>query len=257
MISNLEDRPLYGKTLFLLANISTKDYCEEYPSTDMSNLDVEEAIISLARAVFSEGGHLVLKNNTLVSLLVSFVASEYLSPRVAEGRGNFREERQPPRPMVAIYQQKSSEESSQEIQLFAQLDYITLNEITSEQNITGRIIEETNPIALVCIGSSEDTIRDLISFHRFRDQAPIYTIATRSSAEDIFKHINEEIPVIHPIDTELIDELTKKWKNLWQRKHEVSEVRESFELKYKPYGLIMQKLVEDIIHSDLNGERRL
>ena len=126
MNKNLEeDLPLHGKTLLLLANLPTRDYCENYPCTNQLYLDIEESVISLARAVLSKGGHIVLKGNTLVSLLLAFVASEYTSARVAEGRSNFQDGRRSSRPAVTIYQKIEREEGIPD-QVLDQLGYLLL-----------------------------------------------------------------------------------------------------------------------------------
>ncbi len=47
---------LRGKTILLLASVPTEGRSEQYSHVDDAAFEIEQAVISLARAVFSEGG---------------------------------------------------------------------------------------------------------------------------------------------------------------------------------------------------------
>ncbi len=70
------DGPLGGRFIFLSASAPSRDL-ERYPRLQM---EVEDAVIHLARAVFTKGGRLVFGGHPSISPLVASVAREYLPP---------------------------------------------------------------------------------------------------------------------------------------------------------------------------------
>jgi hypothetical protein len=68
--------PLKGRFIFLSASTPTRDL-EKYPRLQM---EVEKAVIELARTVFNKGGRLVFGGHPNISPLVASVAGEYFKP---------------------------------------------------------------------------------------------------------------------------------------------------------------------------------
>src|SRR5439155_26427918 len=68
---------LAGKTVFLSASTPTRQPDLFPPAAED---EIEESVRSLARAVFAEGGHLVLGAHPSISPLIVDVATEYFPP---------------------------------------------------------------------------------------------------------------------------------------------------------------------------------
>jgi hypothetical protein len=83
---------LRDRCLFMSANVPEIERSESYPRVEDAHLKIDEAIISLARAVFFEGGRLVFSDHPSNTPLVAMIAGEYREPRFAEGEE--REERE-------------------------------------------------------------------------------------------------------------------------------------------------------------------
>src|SRR5437667_261524 len=104
---------LAGKAVFLSASVPSPNRAERYRRVPNSALEIEEAVISLARAVFAEGGQLVFGGHPTISPLVALVAGEYvvpepgerLSERLAEVPRSTGERRTP----IVIYQSRAFE----------------------------------------------------------------------------------------------------------------------------------------------------
>jgi hypothetical protein len=75
-MSAWRDGPLGGRFLFLSASAPSRDLAL-YPRLQM---EVEDAVINLARAVFTKGGRLVFGGHPSISPLVASVAREYMPP---------------------------------------------------------------------------------------------------------------------------------------------------------------------------------
>jgi hypothetical protein len=75
---------LRGKAIFLSASVPSPKRNEQYQRIEDAHFEIEQAVISLARAVFSESGQLVFGGHPAISLLVAMVAGEYREPRYAE-----------------------------------------------------------------------------------------------------------------------------------------------------------------------------
>jgi hypothetical protein len=68
--------PLEGQFIFLSASTPSREL-EKYP---LLQIEIEDAVIELTRAVFSKGGRLVFGGHPSISPLVASVASEYFRP---------------------------------------------------------------------------------------------------------------------------------------------------------------------------------
>ena len=94
---------LRGKTVFLSASVPNEERAERYNRIEDAAFEIEQAVISLARAVFSEGGRLVFGGHPAISPLVAMVVGEYREPRFAESA---EERRSAP---AEIYQSRAFE----------------------------------------------------------------------------------------------------------------------------------------------------
>jgi hypothetical protein len=90
-----EHGQLVGREIFLSASVPARDRAERYHIIPNAQEDIERAVISVARAIFVEGGALVFGGHPSISPLVSLVAGEYFPARP---------ERNPETRPVIIYQ---------------------------------------------------------------------------------------------------------------------------------------------------------
>src|SRR4051812_12552361 len=81
---------LVGRTVFLSASKPTRKL-DFLPPSDVpareTDREIEHAALSLARAVFAEGGGLVFGAHPSVSPLIASAASEYFPPDWGESAG--------------------------------------------------------------------------------------------------------------------------------------------------------------------------
>ena len=89
-----------GRTVFMSASVPARRRSQDFQRIADASLEIEQAVVSLSRAVLSEGGTLVFGGHPAISPLVATVAGEYRPGRFAASR----EER--PRAQVQIYQSK-------------------------------------------------------------------------------------------------------------------------------------------------------
>lgn len=75
---------LRGKTILMSASVPSQKRAERYNRIEDAAFEIEQAVISLARAIFSEGGRLVFGGHPAISPLVAMVVGEYREPRFAE-----------------------------------------------------------------------------------------------------------------------------------------------------------------------------
>jgi hypothetical protein len=68
---------LDGRAVFLSASVPAAERSEAYRRVPDAPLRIDEAVVSLARAVFSHNGRLVFGGHPAISPLVAMVAAEY------------------------------------------------------------------------------------------------------------------------------------------------------------------------------------
>ena len=99
---------LRGSAILLSASVPASERAEIYHRIEATEA-VEEAVVSFARAVFSEGGTLVFGGHPTISPLLALVVREYLTPSLAE-RFHGDDEDVRPGPYVEIYQSEAYRE---------------------------------------------------------------------------------------------------------------------------------------------------
>jgi hypothetical protein len=202
---------------------------------------VQEAVISLSRAVFSAGGRLALADDPLLTPLVAQLASEYWEPAPIETlpsgdeRGN--REREP----VIVYQPKkifSKEEN------FLQAGYVRVqSEMPSEV------------AAVVAIGGGEEQHYQFASWLERKERIPIYVIGSTGG------WASKEGPRYREVIEEANDE--QLWEKLQSVRNEIRfpVSKERFaeqeepeptveeqvpEFRYSLYPLLMSNIVDDV-----------
>jgi len=175
----------------------------------------EEAVISCARAVLSEGGRLVFGGHPAVSPLVAMVAGEYVRWDAAE-------------PLIDIYQAEPfrGHLPDETLRLF-NLGHARIHwtpQMNREEFEPGgplpkeslgemrrRMIGETNPVAMIAIAGKQGITDEYDAFRELRPKAPIFLLprtgghtrdlvgrfAAINAEEEI--HLEFDPPAFYPI----------------------------------------------------------
>ncbi len=248
---------LADKTIFLSASVPAPKRADRYQRVEDAHFEIEQAVISLARAVFSEGGKLVFGGHPAISPLVAMVAGEYRNPHYVESG---EEKISAP---IRIFQSRAFEGFlPSETLLMYQLGYATITWIeaadgekfdpkieyeeppcpNSLRAMRWSMIEMMQPEAMVCIGGMEGVERETEIFRQLRSDAPIYVLERTGGASLLLAKRRNDVRVI---DSEIIKRIDGLRKELHQEKLEdVSQSSE--ERPVVPYPLIMQTIVDEI-----------
>jgi len=264
---NLIGDRLRGKTVFLSASVPVPERAEQYNRIEGAHFEIEQAVISLARAVFAEHGVLVFGGHPAISPLVAMVAGEYREPTFAESH------QEKPAAPIRIFQSRAFDGFlPDDTLLMYRLGYATITWVdavggekfdpgfkyreapcpNSLQAMREAMIQWTSPEAMVCIGGMEGVEREFEVFSRFRSGAPVYALErTGGAALILARHRRNEIRVI---DSEIINKL----HNLRMKSPAVSPAGSSKEDQQPtvPYPLIMQTIVDEIAENNRPGARR-
>jgi SLOG-like protein len=251
---------LEGRCVFLSASVPAPERAEQYRRVEDAHLEIEEAVVSLARAVFTEGGTLVFGGHPAISPLVAMVAGEYIRPRSVEvGEGEVR-------PPIRIYQSRAFEGvlPDETLAMF-RAGYATLHwteAVAGERfdpkaprdrppcprslrHMRERMIGETEPVAMVCIGGMEGVEEEAEIFRELRPGAPVYVFGeTGGAAALLAARRGDGAPRV--IDREVLERL----EHHRARDRGASRAAAEPGKPPVPYPLIAQMLVEELIHLD-------
>lgn len=169
-------RPSYRpsrREILLIAELPS-EALEETDKAAQLSIQVEEAVINLARAVVVEQGRWVFLGDLSLALLLSMVAGDYMRPRFAEGGEQLRELDYEQQASLTLY---FSGEQNQELNVIGPIrsaGYAVLRWAGSPLDI----IREVAPDALVCIGGRRDTMYEAVrSFQQIVQPGPVFIIA--------------------------------------------------------------------------------
>jgi len=246
---------LRGKSIFLSASIPDEKRAERYNRVEDAAFEIDQAVVSLARAVFSEGGRLVFGGHPAISALISIVVGEYREPRFAEST---EERRSPP---VEIYQSRAFEGYvPDDTLLMYRLGYASIHWVDavdgerfnpdapsedlpctkSLRRMRETMFEASHPDGMVCIGGMEG-LEDEVALALKRGRIPIYVLERTGGAAALLR--GRHVEGLRMIDTEIvsrIDQLRAEFGAATQQGE--SHVRRSL----VPYPLVMQTIVEEI-----------
>ena len=256
-------RRLRGRCIFLSASVPSPE-AEDDQFRSIRCFDIDQAVISLARAVFSEGGQLVFGGHPSISPLVAMVAGEYREFQYAE-RLHPDE-----RPLVRIFQSRAFErhlpdETCLMFRLgLAQLEWTEAasNEIYNPEDprdpdmqcphslrdMRTEMIRRTRPDAMVCIGGMGGMNSEAVMFRELRRDATLYTLRkTGGEAASIASRIYG----VRTIDSEVLEEIEIRRTALLESHGELPENRDPDDLPITPYPLIMQTIVDQLANTHL------
>lgn len=257
----------HGDAVFLSASVPAPDRDVRYRQRGIRRvphaaLEIEEAVVSLARAVFSAGGRLVFGGHPSITPLVAMVAAEYAHPRAAERESTPRQAAETP--LVTVYQLDVYHDlSSEATQIMTALGHAKVIEVPSEVNERGndatlgslafpnslavmrtQMISESRPRAMVCIGGMEGVESEAEIFFETMRTRPIYALETTGGAAALLGE--REDRRVRFIDREVLGRLGVK------APAEVAEavsdgLRAPMDELLIPYPLIMQVLVAELL----------
>ena len=239
--------------------------------------EIEQAVVSLARAVFAAGGVLVFGGHPSISPLISLVAGEYLpvvDGHFLERDVDSRRERRPsgrPTPIV-IHQldafRPEIPDATMRMALSGQASIVWHETLEGERSkswalnvprypqslsrMRNEMLGEGAPLAnmlsaMVCVGGMEGVVEEALIFHRLV-RRPIFAMARTGGATELMAHNRRpgglavpDLPFI-PIDDEVMGSVSPFLRN---------EDGEEFEApaRYTPYAAIADEIVRRIADS--------
>lgn len=258
MIMNPKEvgRSLRGKTIFLSASIPKPEREKQYSRVPNAAFEIEQAVISLARAVFSEGGRLLFGGHPAISPLVAMVVGEYREPRLSE---SFEERHFAP---VEIFQSRAFEGYlPDETLLMYRLGYASITWVEavggetynptfqddespcpqSMERMRARMLDQGNPDGMVCIGGMEGVEVEVKLMLDRRPHRPIYVLERTGGAAGMLRDLHPNN--LRMIDTEVISRVGEFEANLRSRD---ATNGERLHRSLVPYPLVMQTIVEEI-----------
>jgi hypothetical protein len=229
------DTRLQGKFVFLSASLPVKEALD-FPQFVNQATAIDEAVIGLARAIFSNGGRLVFGAHPSISSLVARVAGEYA--RVGET---------PEKSLVLMYQSRAFEEhipeDTKRMQRAGWAEMVLVDAVGGEVFRPGQgrgslqcpnslaemrrqMIKDTNPEAMVCVGGMEGVIEEFEFFRIHREtlarerRVPIYILSfTGGAAQTLAAHCDENQRII-AIDEHTFSAESSRYQNLMQQSWE-------------------------------------
>lgn len=261
---------LHGMAVFLSASVPSPERADEYERIPEAPLRIEEAVVSVARAVFMEGGTLVFGGHPSISPLVARVVSHYYLPEPAEqielpaeGQSRWRN------PSVRIYQSKVwseyQAEATKALSRHPLVEIVDVKAVAGEEidpAITNRpqaplsleamrrsMIEDTSPIAMVAIGGMKGVLDEAALFAELRPGRPVFALETTGGAAALLK---KRLPVlsdsIHVPDEGALELVKKFWAGQdHERSNDERQAAESPREHFVPYAFVAQKIVEELI----------
>jgi hypothetical protein len=259
---------LHGRTIFLAASVPTPRRHERYRRIEGAAFEIEQAVISLARAIFSEGGHLVFGGHPAISPLVAMVAGEYREPRHTE-----TQEERPPSP-ISVFQSRAFQGFlPEETLMMYQLGYATITWIDaaaqerfdptrdepegpcpkSLRKMRVAMIHTTRPDAMVCIGGMNGVEEELALLGDLQPGTPVYVLGrTGGAAALIAEQYRKKVRVI---DDEVMERIATLRHDHPRIDEKDRDRREESGPPVVPYPLIAQTIVDELAHNQ--GTKRL
>jgi SLOG cluster3 family len=247
---------LLNKTIFLSASVPSPLRQEEYLRVQNAAFEIDQAVISLTRAVLSESGQLVFGGHPSISPLVAMVAAEYREPRLAES-GNERQQSS-----IHIYQSRAFQGNEpQETLMMYQLGYAELiwtDAVAGERydpklrNVSQcteslrvmrlAMIRETQPAAMVCIGGMDGVEREVEIFREVEPRASIFVLEQTGGASQLLPNRRKDVRVM---DTPVVERIRERRRERSEAERRVLEGSEE-DGPVVPYPLIMQMIVDEV-----------
>jgi hypothetical protein len=255
-------------TVFLSASVPSLKRAERFRRGALAAFEIEQAVISLARAVFARGGRLVFGGHPSISPLVAMVAGEYRKPRRAENG----KEREPA--SVIIYQSEAYRDVAEEATLLLyQMDtaqVVWTQAVGGErfdperregpqcqlslESMRREMMNATQPEAMICIGGMEGVLEEARLYEALFPARKIYVLrVTGGAAAELAEAADSHVEVA---ETELLQDVARL-----RALSPAAEVGHSEKIKRRgddeapatPYPLIFQTLVAKLLGEGDHG----
>jgi hypothetical protein len=155
---------LRGKAIFLALETGLEN--------SESRIDAEvlqETAVSLARAVFSRAGTLLMAESDPLLPLILIVATEYWQHSL-----ECRKEESPREPYVRLFAPAEDED----LQWWSDIGLLRLeNRGWALQETIAVIVENEQPLAMICLGGEGRVAKQALQFRKCGHGRPIYSIA--------------------------------------------------------------------------------
>lgn len=258
---------LCGQAILLSASVPALERADIYKRIETAEA-IEEAVVSVARAVFSEGGTLVFGGHSTISPLVALVVREYLTPRVAERFQDHRES-EVTSPQVEIYQSEAYRERITEAtQRLKQQPSATIHWIkavggeVAESDVRDRpqapksllhmrleMINRIDLAGMVCIGGMEGVEEEAKLFHERWKNLPIYALKSTGGATSKLAVDFKDTRWLR-VPEEGVQKLVEEFWHSQKRSDSMRTSKEEQEQAFVfPYTYVAQKIVAEIINS--------
>ena len=254
---------LTGKVIFLSASVPALNRQERFRRIEGAHFEIEQAVISVARAVFSEGGRLVFGGHPAISPLVAMVAGEYREPRLVEA-----EEVRKPSPIQVFQSRAFQGFLPEETLMMYQLGYATITWVeavanerfdpmqhypegpcpTSLREMRVAMIKETRPDAMVCIGGMNGVEEELALFGKLRPGTPVYVLGRTGGASALIAE--QYRGKVRVIDAEVLDRVARLRREHPSHTNKEDTPREGPGPPVVPYPLIAQTIVDELAQED-------
>jgi hypothetical protein len=215
------------------------DWVDEENPDPMDEADrVDEAVVSLVRAVLAQGGTIAMPEHEAFTPLVAFIASEHVQPARVE---RSRDER-PWLPLEVHACRDSRLRRVRASELPAAPDAPRIHELP-----LGEFIEERRPRGMVCIGGGALMHEHYALFRRTYPNAPIYVLTTTGGTAAVLARRGDNY--LRAIDEDVL------WRLEWTAPDEPPPLWEEepvpwffqeAEPELIPYPLILQEVAASL-----------
>jgi hypothetical protein len=223
---------LRGKRIYLALEVDS-----ESAEADVDAEALQEALVSLCRAVFSRGGTLALADSTPLLSLILIIATEYWD----RDFDTMQPEETPRAPSVLLF--NSGEED--EIGWWSQTGMLVAESSDAPlQRAVTRLIEQTRPRAMICLGGVGRVLEQARLFREYSPRHPIYTVAATGGDARRLPQATGAVAE----DEQLMATLRSiRRETRFPEQREPSPPGEGpEEAAFIPYPLLMQRLVDRI-----------
>lgn len=236
---------------------------------------IEEAVVSLARAAFSEEGTLIFADHPTISPLVALVAREYVTPPVAECLDKTGE-RSRAVPHVEIYQSEAYlDRIAGTTQRLKQQPGVAIHSIPrvggetadpdvrdkpqapkSMKRMRSEMVQRIDLVGMVCIGGMEDVEEVAKLFQKYKRERPIYFLETTGGAAKRLAHNAISDGWLRVPERGVRERVEAFWKRECERKEngDSSQSQRPFAV---PYAYIAGKIIGEIINLEDRGNAQL
>ncbi len=264
---------LHGISLFLSASIPTAARADEYERIPEAPLQIEEAVMCIARAIFMEGGTLVFGAHPSISPLVARVIDDYYLPAPAEERqrDTDRENQaiQWKNPSLVIYQSLVWKEYwAEATERLARHPLVQMKwtDIVGDERIDLTIknaalapnsmekmriamLNDTSPEAMIAIGGMKGVLDEAKLFAMHRQGKPIFTLETTGGAAALLARPQQSLGTVRVMDAEAMNLVRKFWESQEDRDLQKRFSESGSRRLYVPYAFVAQQIVAEIINN--------